>query len=636
MLPLQTRVSEVVFNVAQTHAGLEFFASKFGIDVFLVTAQDAFLSEYTPLVNNQRAALSAFTGSTGDGIYRTQMLRERIGEKAAFQLFVDGRYHLQTDVECDPALVRTEKLSLATPVEKALVDALAALPEGLTVAFDARRTSLARARLIEDICTRRSAKLVSLKDDELSRALSLPGWSTDRAITPVREELTGRNPAQTVHTLLAMARRAAGGATTPCIASCASDDAAFLLNARGYHMPHQASFLAYTFVLPGRIVLFLPHGVHACEVNLPAKFETKDSHGNAIDALALTVVRSSLEELSDALSPFPVSHILFNDGQMNALLPEFLSRVWPEAKVLGGFSGVEILRARKTPEELTSFRDSNLRSSRAISRTLRWVKESVRAHVTSNAALPSEVDLSAKISEEYGREGALDLSFNSIAGSGPHGAIIHYGTPDVGTKLLPGEMTLLDSGAYYEPGFATDCTRVVYNGDVKTHAGGTPQAWQKEIYTVTLKAFLKGMRAEFPLAECGRTLDLDVRSVCRAHGYDYAHGTGHGVGIHVHEPGIRLGTASTYAMTENACVSMEPGIYLPGKGGVRIENVVRVEPRDERLGLYGFENFIWVGFDWDLVDVTLLDDTEKNWLRAYESRCQSLGTQVTECPLTHA
>ncbi|MCA2959725.1 MAG: M24 family metallopeptidase [Silvanigrellales bacterium] len=659
MLPMHTpsnsRSKPTPENVALAHAALDAFAAREGIDLFCITAQDAFLSEYTPLGNNQRAALSAFTGSTGDGLFFARSLREPQAPSQAFTLFVDGRYHLQADSECPPALVKVEKLPLSRSIEQALLESLESLPcrgtargaeQQLVVAVDARRITLSRARLMGEICARKGFELRLLSDNEISTALALEGWKTERPVVPVDFALTGRSPVRTAHLLLRSAARHCVGASgqhahlpppsalpSPqnapslvCIASCASDDAAFLLNARGYHLPHLSSVLAYTFLLPGALVVFLPSESETCEVKLPSPLKESGSDTDPLPELRLEVVRGSLGNLRNALKRFAVTHILFNETQMNALVPHVLSALWPQATSVPNFRGIELLRARKTPEEVASFRDSYLRSSKAIAHTLRWAKKAT----TGTGELPSEVDLANTLAEAYAAEGALDLSFNTIAGTGAHGAIIHYGTPDADTLLQPGEMTLLDSGAYYAPGLATDCTRVFYNGDATKLP---PQAWQKEIYTVTLKAFLRGMRAEFMLSDSGRSLDEEVRSVCRAHGYEYAHGTGHGVGIHVHEPGIRLSTTSTYAMTENACVSMEPGIYLPGKGGVRIENVVRVEPRDAALGIYGFENFMFVGFDWDLIDVSLLDDGERAWLASYERRCASLGTHVTSCPL---
>jgi Xaa-Pro aminopeptidase len=188
---------------------------------------------------------------------------------------------------------------------------------------------------------------------------------------------------------------------------------------------------------------------------------------------------------------------------------------------------------------------------------------------------------------------------------------------------------LLDCGAYYVEGFATDTTRAVFC----PAAGKSPEAWQKKIYTVVLKGMLAVQHAEFDRELVGNQLDLYARNVCAAYGYDYLHGTGHGIGIHVHEGGHRIGKVSLGHLAENGVISLEPGIYLAGQGGVRLENcaVVRAHPTDVKR--YMFQNLTFVGFDWDLIDVSLLNAREKVWLKDYEKKCVELGTQVTPCPL---
>jgi Xaa-Pro aminopeptidase len=189
----------------------------------------------------------------------------------------------------------------------------------------------------------------------------------------------------------------------------------------------------------------------------------------------------------------------------------------------------------------------------------------------------------------------------------------------------------LDSGAYYAEGFATDCTRVVLFTDGSEKAAD----WQKEIYTLTLKSCLAGLRAKFRLDSLCKDVDTLARGPIRDKGFDYAHGTGHGIGIHVHESGIRISPVSQYQFTESAVVSVEPGIYLAGKGGVRIENVaiVAANAEQEQQHTHGFENVVFVGYDWDLIDLGMLSEDDKKDLAAYERKCRSLGTGVTDCPL---
>ena len=622
-------------DIEQRQKNLSAYLGSIDIDLLMVSAQDSFLSEYTPQCNNHRVALSGFTGSVGDGIFFAARWQKQLELPAPFVLAVDGRYHLQVGREIHPHLVQALLLNLQTDLEHALfgflLKAIAVFADSRTlhkkfrIGFDAPRTSFKRLENLQALLAEHSlqeiAELAPLPPESLSRTLEIPGWKCHHPIASVKAAPTGRSIAHTHTQVLNIVARQLGfrsaseiSDASVCVITCSTDDAAFLLNARAFHNPQQAGIMAYTFLLHDKIILFLPEESAQSPLSLT---------GNE---LPIIVVRQNEDQLKTLLKENTITEVFFNSPQMNGFLPALAKECWSGARFHQSFSAIDSLRASKTPEELAIFRDINLRSSRAIARTLRWAKDSCMAASMSI----SELDLSHKISEEYQKEGAVTLSFRSIAGTGPNSAIIHYGTPSAKETLLPGEITLLDSGAYYESGFATDCTRVFYNGDARV----TPPApWQRQIYTQTLKSFVTGMTLQFFTFEQGRALDACVRKSMQAHGFDYAHGTGHGVGINVHEAGIRLSPVSPYTMPLNACVSMEPGIYLAGKGGVRIENVVRVELQDVSTGLCGFENFIWVGFDWDLVDTSLLTAQEKSWLLSYEAKCQELGTQITACPL---
>lgn len=611
-LPLtHTQVPSYVAEPDVAQARLEALLNARGVDGVFITAQDAFLSEYNVPANNQRYALSNFSGSTGDGIFLAARAR------AAFLLFVDGRYHLQADQQTNLAWVEVIKLDLTQTLEDGLLDWVRTVPgTGLVLALDGARTTWKRFIQLQEACAERGFRLEVWLNDEVSTALELPGWTVNRPVYTLPVGATGRTPGQNLTALYRQLPEGLHWATT-CILTCMSDDVAWLLGARGFHMPHASSFLAHAFILGRDLVLYLPLGVESTPVDLGVDPDCR-----------VILVRGDLTELQAVLAAYTVTDICFSERAMNALLPNLTAKIWPTATRHSEYFGLELLRAQKTPEELAAIRSAFLKSSRAIARTLRWVKSSTAGAMTDVAQI-SELDLSEKIAHEYLAEGALELSFNTIAATGANGAVIHYGTPSHANRLQPGDMALLDSGAYYAEGFATDCTRVVFCKG----SGSTPEPWQREIYTVTLKACIRGMTAVFPRDLPCREVDSWVRQVCQAYGYDYAHGTGHGVGIHVHEAGIRLSPVSTYGFTEDAVVSIEPGIYLNGKGGVRIENVavVRAHPTDPKL--FYFENLAFVGLDWDLIDLALLTVEEKAYLAAYEAQCATLGNTVTVCPL---
>jgi Xaa-Pro aminopeptidase len=598
---------------------LEGWCDENKIDAVLVTAQDAFLSEYTPLSANFRHALSGFSGSTGDGIFVSSKLAEKISAPARFQLFVDGRYHLQADQETKQDEVLVHKFGLASGLDESLYSWMrSALPAGCRIAVDLQRVSWNRWRALEVLTQESALTLVGIAGGGLASALpDMKGWRTDRPVRFLDEQITGRTTTKNLRGVRA-AIEAKLGHSSFIYATCMSDDAAWLLNARGYHLPQLSSVLAYTFLTNDLCLIHLPEESQACELQLPAGLKQFEITRGPLE--------NALNLLQSAVAGKPPATIAFSGRAMNAALPKLLKEICKDADLRDDVHVIEELRATKTTEELNAIRASFLRSSKAIARTLRFAKDCGRKNVRL-----SETDLAEKIKAEYASEGALELSFKTISGFAANGAVIHYSTPDKNKTAKSGDLLLLDSGAYYAEGFATDCTRVVLFTDGSEKAAD----WQKEIYTLTLKSCLAGLRAKFRLDSLCKDVDTLARGPIRDKGFDYAHGTGHGIGIHVHESGIRISPVSQYQFTESAVVSVEPGIYLAGKGGVRIENVaiVAANAEQEQQHTHGFENVVFVGYDWDLIDLGMLSEDDKKDLAAYERKCRSLGTGVTDCPL---
>jgi Xaa-Pro aminopeptidase len=613
-LPLSHVPESFVANVQAAQKALGLALEKVGIDALIVSSQDMFLSEYNVLANSQRYALSGFTGSTGDGVFFAPQQSKALDRLAPFVLFADGRYHIQADNECRANEVEVIKYGVNDGFQDPPVDWLKR--QGLAkrvVAIDGQRTSWKRYCDLKKACAEQEHTLRVLGEADVSGPLKLPGWKVNRPIASLGEAVTGRSVAKNLKAIWEKLPQDVE-ASTACFITCASDDAAWLLNARGFHMPYNSSVLAYTFSHKNNVVVYLPQGVHECEWKVDSE-----------NSVNIEVVRGDVAALERALRAWgEMKTMLFLDKASNAWTPTFAQNIWPQARMVETFDALVVCRAQKTEQEKEIMRDAYLRASRSIARTLRWVKN---APASENL---SEATLSQRISHEYAAEGAVELSFSTIAATGANGAIVHYGGADDANKIKNGDLVLLDSGAYFREGYATDCTRVAYRG---AQAGVRPEAWQREIYTVTLKAFLADISATFVSTTPGSEIDALGRNICKAHGYDFGHGTGHGIGIHVHESGVRISPVSPAPLVEHGAVSIEPGVYLAGKGGVRIENVVFVQRAQQNRDVFCFENIMWVGFDWDLVDVGMLTDAEKQWLRVYEDKCASLGTSVTRCPL---
>ncbi len=578
------------------------------LDAIVLTSKDPFISEYVPLENNPRFGATAFTGSVGDAIYWTQKTKAT-GLRSRVSLFVDGRYHLQGDQECPSEWVEVVKLDVEPTIEGSLRNRLAG-QKNLRIGIDFERTSMAALERYQGMALENGHTLVSLDGEAILKGLHLPGWRINRPIFSIPESVTGRTIAQNLD---AMSGELSKTNSEFLHVTAATDDAAFLLNARGYHLPHVASFLAYTFFAGQELILFLP----ACSAESPVELDPSQK-----GKYKITVIRNDLNELKKALSHHSVKEVFFNGSTMNGLLPSLLKEVYPSAKINADCKWVIQRRARKTKEEMSTIREAFQRSSRAIAKTLRWgKKESQQRQV-------SEMDLANHLYQSYANEGAVALSFKTISGAGPNSAIIHYSNPSKTTYFEKGQLALLDSGAYYEEGFCTDCTRGFFVGS--DHNGAKPESWQIKIYTATLKSAIQVFMSPVKGALSGKEVDSQIRNIVKASGYDYLHGTGHGIGIHVHEDGIRLSSLSTYPQTPFACVSVEPGIYLKDQGGVRVENVAFLHPQG---GDFKYENVVFVGYDWDLIDVNELTDAEKTYLKTYEAQCRKLGTHLMMCPL---
>ena len=582
------------------------------LDAIVLTSKDPFMSEYVPRENNARFGATRFTGSVGDAIYFTKKFRAKNPDLKPVVLFVDGRYHLQADQEADAALIDVQKLDVEPNIEGSVQTWLAKF-SGIKIGLDFERTSVASLARYRDSTQSKGNELSHIPGDQVLKALKLPGWVVNRPIFSLKQEMTGRSIATTLKALSNDLHEKAGHNEVLHL-TASTDDAAFLLNARGYHLPHHSSILAYTFFLKNELIVFLPASSKECPMKLDE---------DQLGAINVTVIQDSIPTLKNLLKRHKVKTVFFNGSAMNALLPSLVKEVFPDATIDSNYTWILKTRTRKTEQEMASIRSSFLKSSKAIAKTLRHGKEEAQRRNFS------EVELAEFLHHAFKEEGAVSLSFKTISGAGPHSAIVHYGTPSETSFFEKGMIALLDCGAYYAEGFATDTTRGFFVGG--KNYGFNPESWQKDIYTTTLKAaiqvFLKPVEAKLS----GKEVDALIRGEVKAAGYDYLHGTGHGIGIHVHEEGIRLSTLSTWPQSPYAFVSVEPGIYLKDKGGVRVENAALLIPEGDHH--YRYENVVFVGYDWDLIDLEKLTPEEKTYLKDYEAKCVALGTNLTSCPL---
>ena len=271
---------------------------------------------------------------------------------------------------------------------------------------------------------------------------------------------------------------------------------------------------------------------------------------------------------------------------------------------------VPLLKASKTEAERAGARAAHLRDAAAVARFLHWfASEAPKGGVTEIGA--------AEALEHFRRETGLlrDVSFPSIAAFGPHAAIPHYRVSRASDLPVGPGLFLIDSGGQYEDG-TTDITRTV--------AVGEPDAEMRDRFTRVLKGHIAISRAVFPKGVSGAQLDSFARAALWQAGLDFDHGTGHGVGAYlsVHEGPQRIAKTGTVPLAEGMMLSNEPGYYKEGAWGIRIENLLLVEPRDipgAERAMLGFETLTLAPIDQSLVEPALLTAEERDWLDGYHA-----------------
>jgi Xaa-Pro aminopeptidase len=284
-------------------------------------------------------------------------------------------------------------------------------------------------------------------------------------------------------------------------------------------------------------------------------------------------------------------------------------------------------KACKNPVELDGTRTAHRRDGAALTRFLAWLADEAPQGARSEIAASDRLEAIRREGEHF-----RDLSFPTISGAGSNGAIVHYrAMPETEKRLEPGTLYLLDSGAQYLDG-TTDVTRTV--------AIGEPSAEMRDRFTRVLKGHIALALARFPRGTTGTQLDAFARRALWQKGLDYDHGTGHGVGSYlgVHEGPQRISKAPNgQALLPGMIVSNEPGYYKTGAYGIRIENLVLVQPADgsAEREMLGFETLTLAPIDRKLIDTSLLEDEEIAWLDAYHARVRETLTPLVDPATAH-
>ena len=554
-----------------------------GIDGFLVPRADEHQGEYVPKRAERLSWLTGFTGSAGMAVVLTG--------KAA--IFVDGRYTLQVRNQTDTSLFET--LDLMNDGAANWIEAN--LPKGAKLGYDPWLHTQAGVERLKLSVERAGGTLVALDSNPLDAVWpDQPGPPRARAV-PHPIALAGET-SQSKRARLAedLKKRAADAAvlTLP-------DSVCWLLNIRGADVPHTPFVLAFAILnADASVDLFL---------------DAKKGSPELLQHLGNEVRVRAPEEFGLALDGFKSKTVLADPVWGAAYIFQRLERAG--AKIIRASDPCQLPKACKNEAELAGTRCAHIRDGQALSRFLAWfAQEAPKGRLT-------EIDTVEKLESFRAATGALkDVSFDSISGAGPNGAIVHYRvTNKTNRRIEPGQLFLIDSGAQFVDG-TTDVTRTV--------AVGAPSPEMRDRFTRVLKGHIQLALARFPEGTNGAQLDAFARRPLWDAGLDYGHGTGHGVGsyLSVHEGPQSISPRGVgQPLKAGMICSNEPGYYKTGEYGIRIENLVVVRelsgiPGAEKKML-GFETITMAPIDLDLVDPAMLTAEEKAWLNAYHAQVRA-------------
>lgn len=549
------------------------------ISALLVRSTDRYFNEYVPKGLSLRRALTGFDGSLGDAI---------IGGRG-LHLFVDGRYSLQAKEQAKGFLVHVT--SGPDSIETAWLNKLKEiLKPGDVLAYDPNTVDLSLFdRLIKTV----KALDANLVEDSKITEEILGGLSgTDLKASPiflVKSDLSGEDAKSKADRM----RHFLKENSLDGFLVVKLDDIAWLTNLRSYSFPYQSSIPGLALMTKDKLFLGLANGLRPKEV----KAEICSEHE------LWPKVKESFHGGRAVVGIDPRQCSKAHEMALRTLNIEIKNIENP----ISGWKSI------KNDKELLHMRSAFARADQAVYQTQNFITE---AFEKGQAICESDVDL--QIQDEFNKTGATELSFRPICASGKNGAVIHYGSPDHHQAIKQGSLFLLDTGAYYEGGYATDLTRTFLLGPRKE----TAKPWQKEMFTLVLKASIAGLSARFKRGTCGMQLDAIVRAPLWQAGLDFAHGTGHGIGINVHEFPPRIGPSSTSTLFENQVFSIEPGLYFKDLGGVRIENLATVVKDPENEDFLRILPLTFCPLDERLIDHGILDAHEESFLVYFKEQWQ--------------
>ncbi|MBB6412011.1 aminopeptidase P family protein [Mesorhizobium sangaii] len=556
-----------------------------GLDGFIVPRADEHQGEYVADRSARLKWLTGFSGSAGVAI----VLRDR-----AF-VFVDGRYTLQVRHEVDLDIFSIESLA-DNPPAVWLGDAIG---KGARLGFDPWLHTISEVKALRASADKTGAVLVPLDKNPIDII-----WTDqpEAPVAPVELHPIGFAGELAKDKLARLATAIAKDGATHAVLTDPSS-IAWAFNIRGGDVPHTPLALGFAVLAAdGSHQLFMDRRKFSRQVEAYLTQLAEPHEPGEFEAAVVALAKGGAKIALDPVLAADRLRMLVEDNG---------------GTVIAAADPARIPRATKNQAEINGSRAAHRRDGAAVAKLLCWL-ERQKPGSLDEIAVVTRLEETRRQTGEETQMPLRDISFDTISGAGPNGAIMHYRVSRATSrKLQAGELFLLDSGGQYQDG-TTDITRTVPIGQ--------PTEEMRERFTLVLKGMIGISTLRFPAGTRGSEIDAVARMALWKHGCDFAHGTGHGVGSYlaVHEGPQRIARTGTEKLLEGMMLSNEPGYYKEGSYGIRIENLILVTPAEKIEGgdiaMHGFETLTLAPIDIRLVRTDLLTRDELHWLDAYHAR----------------
>ena len=549
-----------------------------GIFAYIIPSADYHQSEYVGEFFKGRQYISGFTGSAGTVVITPQ--------KAI--LWTDGRYFLQAEEQLASSCVELYKMGQEdVPTTFEYIEK--EVPEGSKIGFDGRAISAAMGTELEVNLAKKNIT-ISYEGDLLDEI-----WKDRPALSDAKAFLLDvKYSGEEFTSKIARVRKSMKdvGATTHILTSL--DDIAWLFNIRGGDVKYNPVVLSYAVITLDKVILFVDEN--------KLNDEIKASFGEEVVEIKEYF---QIDEFVKTINKEEV--VLVDNNKINYTI---LKNIPEGVKIVNAMNPSTIFKAQKNPVEIANTKQAHIRDGVAVTKFMYWLKNNIgKIEIT-------EISAAEKMTELRREQGGfIEESFDSIAGYGANGAIVHYSaTEESNTTLQPKGLFLLDSGGQYFDG-TTDITR--------TFAVGELTEEEKYHFTTVARAMIRLSGVKFLYGVNGYYLDILARGILWNEGLNYNHGTGHGIGhvLNVHEGpnGFRCDNPNLAKLEEGMITTNEPGFYAAGSHGIRLENeMLCVKGEKNEFGQFmEFEPITIAPIDLDAINVDLMKEDEKAYLNEY-------------------